>query len=324
MRIAVTGANGFVGTPLCAELLRSRHQVVAAVRSSAAASACAARSPQLIPAVIGDIGEKTEWTAALAGSDACIHLAARVHVMRDTAADPLAAFREVNTAGSLRLAEQAVQAGVKRFVMVSTVKVNGEASGARPFVESDPPSPADPYGLSKHEAELGLRSLAERTGLELVIVRPVLVYGPAVRGNFLRLLQWIDRGIPLPFAATGNRRSLLAVANLVSLLRLCAEHPRAAGQTFLAADGEDLSTGELIRRLATALDRPARLFPLPPSTVELVAKVPGLSGATRRLFGTLQVSCERAEQRLGWAPPMAVDQALRELAIWYRKEARPS
>ena len=243
MRFLVTGANGFVGKPLCVELFRRGHVVRAASRSAHAAS------DGFEQATVGSIDGVTDWSAALRDLDVVIHLAARVHIMKDGAADPLAAFRKVNVAGTLNLARQAAAAGVKRLVFVSSVKVNGEyTSPGQAFTESDLPAPQDAYGVSKHEAELGLRQIAVESGIEVVIIRPPLVYGPGVKANFAVLMRAVRRGWPLPLGAVHNQRSLVGLGNLVDLIVTCLTHPAAANQTFLVSDGEDVSTTELLRR----------------------------------------------------------------------------
>lgn len=232
--------------------------------------------------------------------------------MQDRSADPLAEFRRVNVDGTLNLAWQAAAAGVRRFIFVSSVKVNGESTQAdRPFTADDQPSPADPYGLSKFEAEVGLSAVASQTGMELVIVRPPLVYGPGVKANFAAMMRWVARGVPLPLASvTQNRRSLVAVENLADLLVRCLEHPAAAGQTFMVSDGEDLSTAELLMRLNRAMGRSPRLFPFPPSILYLGAEVLGRGGVAGRLLDNLQVDISKTQTLLDWRPPLGVDEAL--------------
>jgi UDP-glucose 4-epimerase len=260
---------------------------------------------------VGDLGGATDWSAALDGCDVVIHAAARAHVLRDTAMDPAAEYRRVNVEGTLRLADQAIAAGVRRFVFVSSIKVHGEETAPqRPFRPDDVPAPSDPYGQSKLDAEEGVRARIEPAGLEWVIVRPTLVYGPGVRANFLRMLQWLRRGIPLPLAAVQNRRSLIALDNLAALLERCAVHPAAANQIFLAADGEDLSTPELLRRLARAMGRHARLLPVPPAALLIAASLAGRRDVVRRLVGNLQVDVSKTCERLDWSPPITVDEGL--------------
>lgn len=253
--------------------------------------------------------------------DTVIHLASRVHVMQETAADPLAEFRRVNVEGTLSLARAAAQAGVRRFIFVSSVKVNGETTdGRKPFSADEVPAPSDPYGISKREAEDGLRQLAAETGLEVVIVRPVLVYGPGVKANFRSMMNWLDKGVPLPFGAIHNQRSLVALDNLVDLLVTCIDHPAAANQTFMASDGHDLSTTQLLQRLGNALGNPARLLPVPAAWLKAVATLAGKGGLAQRLCGTLQVDIDKNRELLGWQPPLDVDQALRATAINFLNE----
>lgn len=259
---------------------------------------------------VGDVSAPADWRAAAAGMDAVVHLAARVHVMRESAADPLAEFRRVNVAGTLNIARQAAQAGVRRFIYLSSVKVHGEERRT-PYTESDHAAPQDPYGISKHEAELGLRALATETGLEVVIIRPPLVYGPGVQGNFRSLMRLVHRGVPLPLGAVNNRRSLVALDNLVDLILACVRHSRAANETFLLSDDRDLSTTQLIRSLAAAMDKRTRLVPVPASLLELAATAVGKREVARRLLGSLQVDISKAKRTLGWRPPITVEEGLR-------------
>lgn len=305
--ILVTGANGFVGAALCRHLEAKGYGVRRALRSAPAAGA----APGDYVAV-GELAAAQDWSAALAGCEAVVHLAARVHVMNDGAADPLAEFRRVNVDGTLNLARQAARRGVRRFVFVSSVKVNGEATlPGKPFTEEQPAAPQDPYGVSKHEAELGLRALAKETGMQVVIVRPPLVYGPGVRANFRALARAVQARLPLPLAWVDNRRSLVGLDNLADFLRVCLEHPAAAGQTFLVSDGEDLSTPDLVRRMAAAVGRRALLLPVPTALLVGGATLVGKRDVARRLCESLQVSIDKARGLLGWAPPASVDQQLR-------------
>jgi nucleoside-diphosphate-sugar epimerase len=269
------------------------------------------------------VDDDSDWTPALIGAGCVVHCAARVHVMRDDAADPLAEFRRVNVAGSLRLARQAAKCGVRRFVFVSSIKVNGEATHPnRPFRADDVPRPLDTYGRSKAEAEDALRDFARAAGIELVIVRPPLIHGPGVRANFHRMMVWLHRGIPLPFGAIDNRRSLLGLDNLCDLLAVITRHPAAAGQTLLAADGEDVSTAELMRRLGTALNRPARLIGVQERTLSTLLGLVGQDAAVHRLFGWLQVDIGPTCTCLGWQPPASLDDGLRQAAASYLEETR--
>jgi len=321
MLVAVTGADGFVGRHVC-RALRARG---CDVRPVARDRDCAARARDLLrdalpPVVVGDIGPATDWSAALGGAAAVVHLAARVHVMDETAADPLEAFREVNVRGTRRLAEAAAACGVRRLVFVSSIKVNGESTtGRAPFSERDAPAPRDPYGVSKWEAEQALAEVAAGGALEAVVVRPPLVHGPGVGGNLLRLMGLIDRGVPLPLAGVRNRRTLIAAGNLADLLALGVVHPAAAGRTFTAGDGEDHSTEELIRTLARGLGRPARLWPAPHGLLRGLAGLAGKGAALDRLTGSLQVDSATAREVLAWAPPVKAVEGLDEMARWYRE-----
>ncbi len=267
-------------------------------------------------AEVGDVHAGTDWTAALAGVTHVVHLAARVHVMREVSRDPLADFRAANTAGTVNLARQAA-AGARRFVYVSTIKVNGERTSGRSFRADDDPQPEDAYAQSKLEAELSLKGISQHSGLEVVIVRPPLVYGPGVKGNFLSLLRVIRQGWPIPLASCENRRSLVGLTNLVALMEKCVTHPAAAGQVFLAADGEDLSTPELLRKVACALVRKARLLPFPPAMLRLAARIAGRQGVYERLCGSLQVDAGKARELLNWWPPLTVDEELARTARWF-------
>jgi nucleoside-diphosphate-sugar epimerase len=302
--ILVTGANGFVGRRLCAELATRGRPVRAAVRQ------LREPHPQAFP--VGDIRADTDWEAALAGAEAVIHCAARVHVMQDSAADPLAAFRAVNLDGTRRLAEVAAAVGVRRLVFLSSIKVNGEATApGSPFRASDSPRPADAYAVSKWEAEQALHEVASRSGLEVVVVRPPLVYGPGVRANFERLMRWVARGAPIPLGSVDNRRSMVGLDNLVDLLVRCVDHPAAAGQTFLVSDRRDLSTPEWIRMLAAAMGRPARLLPVPPALLRLGGSLSGRGAEVERLIGSLQLDIEPTCETLDWSPPVSVEEGLR-------------
>jgi nucleoside-diphosphate-sugar epimerase len=307
MKVLVTGANSFVGLPLCRALYASGQGVTAAVRGLRTLEC---EPFQALP--VGDLDEAADWTQALAGSNMVVHLAARVHVMNDTEADPLTAFRAVNVEGTLNLARQAAASGVKRFVFVSSVKVNGESTTlGRAFTEADFPNPQDAYGQSKHEAERGLRQLSADSGLEVVIIRPPLVYGPGVKANFAALMRAVQRGWPLPLGAVHNQRSLVALSNLVDFIITCITHPQAANQTFLVSDGQDLSTAELVRGMSQATGVPARLLPVPVWALQAGATLLGKGYAVQRLCGNLQVDISKARSVLGWVPPVSVEEGLR-------------
>lgn len=267
---------------------------------------------------VGDLAGDTDWRVALSDMNAVVHTAARVHMMDDRAADPLAEYRRVNADSTLNLARQAVSSGVRRFVFLSSIKVNGESTPLdRPFNADDQPKPNDAYAVSKHEAEEGLRQLGKETGLEVVIIRPVLVYGPGVRANFLSMMRWLDRGLLLPFGAIHNSRSLVAVANLVDLITTCLHHPAAPSQTFLVSDAEDLSTPELLRRTGAAMGRPARLIPVSELVLRSSAKIVGKAAVGERLCGSLRVDIGKTRRLLGWSPPVSVDRALRETVRYF-------
>src|SRR5688572_4249094 len=316
--ILVTGANGFVGSALTARLARSPAGVRAAMRRPPTAP-----QPGVEHVAAPSLSAGADWRRALTGVSAVVHAAARVHVMRDDSRDPLAEFRGANVEGTVALARQAAAAGVRRFVFLSSIKVNGESTPPDlPFSAADVPNPQDPYGVSKLEAERALGELARETGMEVVIVRPPLVYGPGVKANFFALLKWLQRGVPLPFGAIHNRRSLVALENLVDLLAICVEHPAAPGQTLLVSDGEDLSTTELLRRLAAALGKHAMLVPVPQQALILASRALGAGGLAQRLCGSLCVDIGPTRRLLGWAPPVSVDEGLRAAAEAFLREAR--
>jgi UDP-4-keto-D-QuiNAc 4-reductase len=309
MKVLVTGASGFVGSALCAHLVTKGHAVRGAIRNTQGKSL-----PGVEYQIISDMSVDANWREVLTDINVVVHCAARVHVMKEASVDPLAAFREVNVQGTACLAEQAVDRGAKRFIYISSIKVNGETTSDHSFKADDTPAPEDPYGISKWEAEQVLWEVAEKTGLEVVIIRPPLVYGPGVRANFFRLMQGVMSGVPLPLGAIDNRRSIVALDNLVDLIEACLNNPQAINQTFLVSDGDDLSTKALFQRTAVALGRSVRLIPVPVSLLWAMARLFGKSDFAQRLCGSLQVDISKTRDRLSWSPPISVDEALHKTA----------
>jgi len=309
MRIVITGASGFVGAALCRELLARGHTVRGIVRKLDPPGAA---PPELHQVLIGDIAAEFDRRALLDGVDAVVHLAAIAH----RSDDPEEEIRRVNVDATVRLAEAAAGL-VRRFVFLSSVKVHGEDSGSGAYGEADAPRPEDSYGRSKLEAERALTGIATRSGMELVMIRPPLVYGPGVKANFLRLLGWVDSGLPLPFASVRNRRSLIYLGNLVDAITRCAEHPAARGP-LLVSDEEAVSIPDLVSRIARALGRPARLLPTPPALLLAAGTIAGRRGEVRRLIGNLVVDPSRARRLLNWRPPHALDEGLVETARWFK------
>ncbi len=311
--VLVTGANGFIGKALCRRMLAEGWNVRGAIRSSAKKAIL----PQGVDGVeVGTIDSKTDWRPALEGIDAVVHLVARVHVMDDSTADPITAYRKINVAATKHIAQIAESLKVRRFVYVSSIKVNGEGR-ADPYTAEDQPAPVDPYGISKFEAEKELHRIAGNTGLEVVILRPPLVYGPEVKANFLKLIKIVDRGIPLPLARVKNRRSMIYLKNLVDAILLCTIHPEAAGNTFLISDGKGISTPELIQKISFALGKSSRLFPVPLDILRLLAKMTGRSKTVGRLLDSLSVDTSKIQSELGWGPPFSMEEGLKETAEWY-------
>jgi len=318
--VLVTGANGFVGRALCARLVSDAWEVVASVRSTAALPAL----PLGVRSIVTDPLEfGTGWARALEGVDTVIHLGARVHRLRDPSPDPLAEYRRVNALGTQRLASACATAGVRRLVYASSVKVNGDGR-AVPYTEDDAPAPIDPYGVSKMEAEEALRAVAHRTPLEVVVVRPPLVYGEGVKANMLQLVRAVDRGVPLPLGAVRNRRSLVYLGNLVDALVACAARREARGGTYLVSDGEDVSTAELVQRIAASLRRPARLVSVPAWLLGMAGRAFGRQATVDRLVGSLTVDSSRLRRELDWHPPFTLAEGLHRTAAWYCSSKRAS
>ena len=310
-KILVTGASGFVGEAVVFRLLLDKKFTpIAAARGATRLNGLCT----VVPFELTD----SKALPNLNDVQVVIHAAARVHVMNETAIDALTEFRKVNVEGTLRLARRAAESGVKRFIFISSIKVNGESTVlGKPFKANDLPAPADPYGVSKHEAEEALKQLSLDTGMEVVIIRPPLVYGPGVKANFLSMLSWLNKGVPLPLGAIRNRRSLVAIGNLVDLIVTCIEHPAAANQIFLVSDGEDLSTTQLLRRLASALGKRAWLLPLPEWLLKLAALALGKQTIVQRICGSLQVDISKNREILDWTPTINIEKAMRQTAGHY-------
>jgi nucleoside-diphosphate-sugar epimerase len=308
MKVLLTGASGFVGRAVLDAANKRGIDVLPVFRSLASAHG---RPGAVL--ILGLDGE-SDWSQALQGVDVVIHAAARAHVMEEEALDPLTEYRRVNVQGTSNIARQAGAAAVRRFVFISSIKVNGETTVlGRPFTAEDAPAPEDAYGLSKAEAETELRRIAEETGMEVTIIRPPLIYGPGVKGNFSSLLNWVRQGLPLPLGDLAhNRRSFVGLDNLVDLILVCVEHPKAANQTFLISDGEDISTTELLMKIGKALSRPARLLWVPAGLLALMASLLGKRVISQRLLCSLQVDIDKTVELLGWKPLVSVDEGLKK------------
>lgn len=316
MKVLVTGANGFIGRSLIEKLLMTGgFQVLAMVRRETSL-------PDRIQQCIADLLDENGWIPLLRDVDAIVHLAGRAHVLNEKETDPLPAYRRINVEATCRLARHAAEAGVRRFIFVSTIKVNGEnTDGRAPFTNHDAAKPVGPYALSKYEAELALQDIARHSGMELVIIRPPLVYGPGVKGNFATMLDWLARGFPLPLGAVDNRRSLLAVDNFCEFLSLCIEHPKVAGHTLLISDGDDLSTTELLKTLKDGMHVNTCLLPVPARMISILATLSGHGARSDRLLGNLQVDPSDTFRLTGWQPSKPVHAALRETATRYKSSS---
>lgn len=313
--VLVTGASGFVGRAVVRALAADRRFACRAAYRQQPGKEAPAGAEIL---VTGDITDGGGWNEALAGADAVVHTVARAHILHETANDALAAYRRINVEGTLALARRAAAVGVKRFVFLSSIKVNGEATPAdRPFTEDDTPAPLDAYGISKLEAEQGLVAIARETGLEVVVLRPPLIYGPGVKGNLERLMRLVARGIPIPLGAVRNQRSMIGLDNLCAAILACLTQPEAAGRTYLVADGHDLATPELIRIIAAAMRKKARLWPLPPALLRLAGRLAGRTGEVERLTGSLRVDASRITRELGWRPETSVEAGLGAMVAAY-------
>jgi len=314
IRLLLTGSTGFLGAALTRRLVSdTRYRLVTALRREVRDQVS---GPDSI--IVGDIDVNTDWGQALSGIEVVVHSAARVHVMNDTVSNPLSEFRKVNVEGTLKLARQAASRGVRRFIFISSIKVNGESTAPGEFFTvDDKPYPVDPYSISKWEAEVGLQQLAKETGMEVVIIRPPLVYGPGVKGNIATMIKWIKKGVPMPFGSVNNQRSFVAIDNLVSLIALCADlekSPGAANHVFLVSDGEDVSTTVLLKKLAKAYGKKLQLIPVPVGLMRFAARILGKTGMADRLFGNLQVDSSKAQNLLGWEPVTSMNEQLAKMS----------
>ncbi len=303
MKVLVTGASGFVGKTLCDALEATGISYIPVTRKLT-------RQFYDKQVIVEELTSTTSWSDVLEKVDAVVHLANRAHVMRDASAEPYNEYKAVNVDATLNLANQAIKAGVKRFIFVSSIKVNGEFTTSKPFNESDKPKPEDDYGKTKYEAELALKELCADSNMELVIIRPPLVYGPRVKANFLNLIKLCNINLPLPFRAINNKRSFIYIENLVSFLVLCIKHPRAANQTFLISDNDDQSTTSLIATIRTQLNKPICLLPIPKSILNILFILLGKKSLINRLLNNLQIDSSKAKNLLDWEPPFTFKQGI--------------
>ncbi|MCB0421693.1 MAG: SDR family oxidoreductase [Bdellovibrionales bacterium] len=317
-RVLITGAGGFVGQRLIPYLLTKEYSVIAAIRNANSPQA-STTSEKINTVVFPDISESTDWQPTLQGVDCIVHLMARVHVMNETEKDPLRAFRKHNVESTMNLLKQAEACGVKRFLYVSSIKVNGEATNERPYTADDTPAPEDLYAHSKYEAEKALLDFSKSHNIEVVILRPPLMYGPGVKGNFRRLMKLVMTGLPLPFGSFKNKRSLLFVDNFISLIEVCLSHESAPQKIFLASDDHDLSTAELIALIGKSLSKSPHLIPFPVPFLTWAATLIGKSQEISRLSGSLQMNISSTKETLQWTPPFSVEQGLETTANWYLK-----
>lgn len=315
VRVVVTGASGFVGQSIVKALKLADYHVVAVSRNLNVSNAD-------ISVYVPDYSFQNEWQRLLSSNDVVIHLAARVHIMQDQAENPLEAFLAVNLHNTVSLAKAAAKVGIKRFVFVSSIKVNGEHTHSQEFSEQDAANPQDAYAVSKWEAEKALREIEKETGMQVVILRPPLIYGPNVKANFASLIKLVDKGVPLPLASINNKRSLIYLGNFVDAIISCVQHPKAAGNTYLVSDGEDISMPQLIRKIAYALNRPSRLFSFPVPIMYLIAKLAGKSSSLQRVTQSLAIDSSKIRQELNWHPPFTIEQGLKETADWHRSHPR--
>ena len=318
--VLITGVNGFIGSALCAKMLFDGWTVRGTVRNAQHSNLL---PPNLEPIIIESIGSDIDWSKALNGVDSVVHLAALIHLKDNSGADQFRKFRYINTVATEHLARTAATSGCRRFIFLSSVKVNGEEK-AKPYTEKDIPKPIDPYGISKWEAEKLLHKISAETGMEVVIIRPPMVYGPNVKANFLLLFKVVERGIPLPMTSINNRRSFIYLGNLIDAVVTCIKHPKASGQTYFVSDGEDVSTPELIQRISYSLGKPTRLFPFPPVMLKIAGIITGKTVTIDRLLHSFSIDCSKISNELNWKAPFTMEQGLRETAQWYKERRQKS